>query len=145
VRQSLTAALREALTFARERVLTARATARAQIENADGWKLLDQVQQGQIVTSNELIEPPPLAIGSDDELVASLDQLSLAGWADKFRAVSSALEDALLELARRLEPDARPVRLPHATLKTPDDVTRYVEAVGTKLKTEIADGPIVVS
>jgi hypothetical protein len=145
VRQSLTGALRDGLTAARERVSSARAEARAQIEEAEGWKSLAETDQGQILRINELIEPAALSIGSDEELLASLDQLSLAGWADKFRAAATAREDAFLEVARRSEPDARRVRLPHATLKTPDDVTLYVDDLRGTLETEIASGPIVVS
>ena len=145
VRQRLATALRDALTAARDQVSVDRTAARATLEGADGWAELDETRRDEILTRNDLLEPPKLAIGSDDELLASLDRLSLSGWADKVRAVSSALEGALLELARIREPEARPVRLPHATLKTPDEVKEYVAKVHERLEAEVKHGPIVVS
>jgi hypothetical protein len=95
--------------------------------------------------AHDLLEPPEVAVGTDEELLDSLDHLSLAAWAGKVREVPTALEDALLAVAKELEPAARRVQLPRATLKTPDDVQDYVAHVQTQLGAEIADGPIVVS
>ncbi|MDP9224164.1 MAG: hypothetical protein M3P18_09970, partial [Actinomycetota bacterium] len=145
VRQALTTSLRDALNTAREGVSSARGHGRAQLDKAEGWVSLAEADREQILRRNDLLEPPALEIGSDDELLVSLDRLSLAGWADKLRAVPTALEAALLELARILEPAVRPVHLPHATLKTPDDVKQYVEDVRQQLEAEITGGPIVVS
>jgi hypothetical protein len=145
VQQSLAGALRDALTAAREEVTSARANARTQLEATDGWASVDDDKREQILLSNDLFEPSALAVGSDEDLLESLDSLSLAGWADKLRAVHAAREAALLELAQVLEPAARQVSLPHATLKTRSEVERYVDDVRKQLETEIARGPIVVS
>jgi hypothetical protein len=51
----------------------------------------------------------------------------------------------MLAVARKLEPEARRVQLPRATLKTPDDVKSYLADVQARLESEIAGGPIVVS
>src|SRR5262249_7735765 len=115
------------------------------LEGADGWAGLDEAKRNEILTRNDLLEPPKLAIGSDDELLASLDRLSLDGWVDKLRAVAAALQGALPEPAQVREPRARPGRLPHATLKTTDDVNDYVAEARERLEAEVKQGPIVVS
>jgi hypothetical protein len=143
--QALAGALREAVTEARDAVATARAEARATLEAAEGWSSLADADQEQILRVNDLLEPPALVIGSDGQLADTLDRQSLSGWASQLRAVSAALEDALLELAQRLEPAARRVRLPSRTLKTGDDVSAYVDEIRTTLEAEVASGPIVVS
>jgi hypothetical protein len=145
VRQTLVGALRDALVTAREDVTAARAEGRAQIEASEGWSSLDKATREGILESNDLLEPGELAIGSDEDLIGSLDGLSLAGWADRLRAVPARIEAALLELARILEPAARQIRLPRGTLNKPEDVEPYVAAVRKTLETEISSGPIVVS
>jgi hypothetical protein len=64
---------------------------------------------------------------------------------DKLRAVPAALQAARLEVARTLEPAARPIRLPRATLKAKGDIEPYLEGVRRTLESEIDGGPIVVS
>ena len=82
------------------------------LEAAEGWSSLAEADREQILRANDLLEPPALAIGSDDELADSLDRQSLERLGQPSCApFPTALEDALLELARRLEPAARRVRL----------------------------------
>jgi hypothetical protein len=145
VRQSLASELRDAVAAARNEVATARSAAKDELEAAEGWKKLKKTQQQQILQSNDLLEPPGLAIGTDEELLESLDRMPLEAWAGKVREVPTALEDAMLTVARVLEPEVRPVQLPRATLKTADEVATYVSCVKAQLESEIADGPIVVS
>ncbi|MCC6224163.1 MAG: BREX system P-loop protein BrxC [Thermoleophilia bacterium] len=145
VRQSLTGALRDALVAARNEVAAARASARAELEGAQGWSKLEKAQREQILEHNDLLDPPELSIGTDEELLDSLDRMGLGAWAGKVREVPTALEEAMLAVARELEPTARPVQLPRATLKEPDDVEKYVDGVRAQLESEIKDGPIVVS
>jgi hypothetical protein len=137
--------LREALAQAHKALVTARAEARSTLEAADGWNALGKDDRESILRASDLLDPPALSVGSDEDLLASLDRESLSGWANQLRAVQAALDDALLELARRLEPKARRVRLPSRTLKSSDDVGAYVEEVRTTLEAEIDSGPIVVS
>jgi hypothetical protein len=145
VQQSLTSELRDAVAVARNEVATARAAARAELEKAEGWQKLKKTQQEQILQGNDLLEPSGLAIGTDEELLDSLDRMPLEAWAGKVREVPTALAEALLTVARELEPEVRPVQLPRATLKTPDEVATYVSGVKVQLESEIAEGPIVVS
>jgi hypothetical protein len=145
VRSSLTGTLRDALIAARGEVEAAREAARAELANEDGWSSLKNEQQQQVLRENDMLESPSFEIGSDEELLASLDRLSLAGWGDKLRAVQAALEGARLAVARLSEPAARPVRLPRKTLKAVSDIEPYIAEVRKTLESEIDDGPIVVS
>jgi hypothetical protein len=145
ITQALAGALREALTKAREAVATARGEARTSLESADGWSSLAEGDREQILRTNDLLDPPALSIGSDEALADTLNRQPLVAWASQLRAVPAALDDALLQLARRLEPAARPVRLPTRTLTTADDVSAYIDEVRATLEAEVKTGPIVVS
>ena len=145
IRQSLANVLREAITSARDELATARADARTELEATDGWSKLEEEEREQILPESDLLEPPPLALGTDEELLGALDRMPLDAWAGKVREIPAALEDAMLAVARRLEPDARRVQLPRATLKTLDEVENYITSAKTQLESEIAGGPIVVS
>jgi hypothetical protein len=145
VRQSLSGALRDALVAARNEVAMARAAARLELEGAQGWSKLKKTQRQQILQDNDLLDPPELSIGTDEALLDSLDRMGLGAWAGKVREVPTALEEAMLAVARELEPEVRQVQLPRATLKTAGDVERYVDSVKEQLEAEIEAGPIVVS
>jgi hypothetical protein len=145
VRQALAEALREELARAKDAVAKARSEARASLESAEGWSALAGAEREQILRSNDLLDPPASEVGSDDALAEALDRQPLSTWASQLRAVPTALDEALLELARRVEPKARPVRLPTRTLKTDDDVSSYVDEVRATLEAEVKTGPVVVS
>jgi hypothetical protein len=145
VRQSLSGALRDALVAARNEVAEARAAARLELEGAQGWSKLKKTQHQQILQDNDLLDPPELSLGTDEELLDSLDRMGLGAWGGKVREVPTALEEAMLAVARELEPEVRHVQLPRATLKTVGDVEKYVDGVKEQLEAEIGAGPIVVS
>jgi hypothetical protein len=84
LRQSLAAAVRDALVAARDEVDSARAAARAELEAEEGWSSVDEDARQRILRDNDLLRPAGLAIGSDDELLESLDRLSLGGWATSY-------------------------------------------------------------
>src|SRR5207248_3018115 len=113
----------------RDEVATARARARAEFEANDGWSKVEESDREQILRQSDLLEPSALAVGTDEELLGALDQMPLDAWTGKVREIPAALEDGMLAVARRLEPEARLVQLPRATLKTLDDVENYITGV----------------
>jgi hypothetical protein len=145
VQRSVTSALREALVAARKDLAAVRAGARAKLEATEGWERLNKTQQQEILQDYDLLEPLPLGIGTDAELLDSLDRMPPAARRGRVREIPTALDEALLAIARQLEPRVRPVQLPRATLKTPDDVKEYVSVITSHLDSEIGKGPIVVS
>ena len=66
---------------------------------------------------------------------------------DRRKAVPTSLEDALLELVQTAEPEqtVHAVKVPTATLKSPEDVKRYVGELKETLDAALATGTVVVS
>jgi hypothetical protein len=65
-------------------------------------------------------------------------------WPDRIGAVGPRAQQALIAVAKAVEPKARRVSLPSRTLRTADDVESYVGDVRQALLAEINDGPVVI-
>jgi hypothetical protein len=117
------------------------------LATADGWSALDAAAQGRLVEKHDLGDPTPLEIGTDDALLVALDAVPLRAWEDRRKAVAASFEAALLEVAQAAEPEQKveAVKVPTATLKTREDVERYVGELKEILDRAIATGTVVVS
>ena len=122
----LTDALRMAVQAVREEHLAAY---REKISNLDAspvWAKLSDKDQSQIKASNGLSPLPPLRVATEADVLETLDETPLPEWENKTAALSERITRALLEAERRLEPTARRVNLPTASLKTVGDVDEYL-------------------
>jgi hypothetical protein len=147
LRLALVTATRLALAAAKDALTEAKATAREALVAADGWSALDAVTRDRLIEEHDLSEPTHLEIGTDDTLLAELDTVPLRAWADQRKAVPASFEAALLKAAQLAQPnqEVRAVKVPTATLKSPEDVKRYVEELTVRLDRAIATGTVVVS
>ena len=86
-----------------------------------------------------------MKVGTEAELLATLDLTPLKEWENKTAAISERIKAALLEAARRLEPKAERVTLPSASLKSEADVDAYLTKVRTAIMTHLDEGrPVVI-
>jgi hypothetical protein len=141
----LTDELRTEVKAAREKHLEGYNEKITDLENDSTWQRLTETDRQQIRRSNNLVPLEPLVVGTDTELLSTLDSTSLKEWENKTAAISEKIKDALLEAARRLEPRAERVTLPSASLKTEADVDAYMVKVRASIMVHIAEGrPVVI-
>ncbi len=114
------------------------------LNEADPWQKLDASQQQTVSQQCGLTAPPEISVGTDDELVRTLDRTPLGSWKDKTDALGGRFSEAIGTAARLLEPKVQAVRLSSGTLKTADDIKDWVKAQETHLLTKLKDGPIVI-
>ena len=84
-------------------------------------------------------------IGSDDELLASLDHTSLDVWKTKTAALSQQFQDLTLAVAKKLEPKTRPVKIQGGVLNNEAEVKAWLSTTEKTLLEEVKDGPIIIS
>lgn len=116
----------------------------ARLEAADPWQKLDDSQKQTVSQQCGLSAPPEISVGTDDELVKSLDRAPLGFWKDKTDALGGRFSDAIATAARLLEPKVQTVRLSSGTLKSEDDIKGWLKDQETHLLSKLKDGPIVI-
>ena len=146
----LAGALREALTGKHAALSDAFKNADTQLDTDATWTRLDANQRTEIRVRVSLADPHPLAIASDDQLLAALEERSLSAWQAEVDAVPSRLAQALQEAARRvaeIEPEVvtTSVSIRRGTLADEAAVDAWLEEHGKKLKKAVAKGPVIVN
>lgn len=114
------------------------------LESAEPWQKLDDGQRQSVSQQCGLTAPPEISVGTDDELVRTLDRTPLGSWKDKTDALSGRFSEAIATAARLLEPKVQTVRLSSGTLKTEDDIKSWLKEQETHLLGKLKDGPIVI-
>ena len=94
--------------------------------------------------SEGIHEVPSIAVGSDEELLRTLDATPLTSWKDKTDALSSRFASAKARAAKYLEPKLQRLRLSSGTLKTPDDVKTWLTEQEAVITEKLKDGPVVI-
>jgi len=109
------------------------------------WKKLTPAQCSQLLQDTRLSPLAALAIGDDAGLIAELSARSLAVWATAADALPERFRQAALAAARLLEPKTQRVSLSSSTLKSPDDVTAWLETTKAELLEKIKKGPVIIN
>ena len=82
--------------------------------------------------------------GTEQEVLESLDRISLDGWRMRTAALSKQFADARAEADRLVEPKIRHVKLESATLRTPEDVKAWTETTERELLEQVQHGPVAI-
>lgn len=142
--QHLSEALRTAVQQARERLMADRAQNLATLEATEEWRKLSATDQQNLLALNALGPVPELQVGTEDELLSTLSASPLSDWENKIAALSGRVSRVREEAARRLTPAAVRVQLPHATLKTAEDVEAYLAQLRDEIMKHIDEGRPVI-
>jgi len=110
----------------------------------DSWTKITAEQRDQILREEGIAEVPSISLGSDEDLLRTLDSTPLASWRDKVDALPARFASAAMKAAKLLEPKVRRVHLSSATLRTEDEVRAWIAAQQDDLLTRVKDGPIVI-
>jgi hypothetical protein len=137
-------ALRIAVNTARDAHVDRYTEQIADLEKVDSWQKLTEAERQQIREQFSLGTVPTVALGTEDELLTTLNRYRLDHWENQTAALTERVKQALLEATRRLTPQAVRVSMPTATLSTEEEVDAYLAEVRTKLLAEIAAGKPVV-
>ena len=140
----LTDALRTALTQAQQRHDEIYEEEWLRLEDSDGWRRIEQKDRDEILDRLHIAKESKGTTGNEQEVLESLERISLDGWRTRAAAVPQLFADARAEADRLIEPTIRHVKLGSATLRTPEEVRAWVEKTEGELLEQLRHGPIAI-
>ncbi len=143
--QDVSAALREALTTARERFVAAHNTQAADLSASPDWQKLAEQDRDSILAGTGLTAPPDVHVGDPEALLGTLDVHPIEDWDDKLAALPERIAQARELAARKLQPSAVRVTPRGATLATAGDVDAYLDDLRRQIMAHIETGsPVII-
>ena len=142
----VTKLLRDALTTSQADYQAAHESGMETLKADDNWVQLTPEQKNELLVSQKLTKVPQVDTSTESNVLESLDGMPLSTWSDRIAALPSRFDKVRLAAAELMEPEAVYVKIPSRTLKTPDEVRDWVQALEKDLlaKLETSTGPVVV-
>ena len=117
----------------------------AALTAGDNWKKLDADQRKQRLVDEGIDSLPALAVGSEADLIRTLEQIPLPTWKTKTDALSQQFARAAVAAAKLLEPKTQRVHLTSGTLKTEQEVKLWLAGTEKELLAKLKTCPVVIS
>ena len=114
------------------------------LSSAESWQTIEPKAREGILGRLRIAKASKGATGTEQEVLQSLERISLDGWRTRTAALPRLFADARAEADRLVEPAVRHVKLASSTLRSPEDVKEWVEATERELLDRIRHGPVVV-
>ena len=140
----LTDALRSALAKSQERYDETYEGERRRLEDAESWRRIGPNARDEILVRLRIRKVSKGPTGTEQEVLESLDRISLDGWRTRTAALPQMFADARAEADRLVEPKIRHVKLESATLRTPEDVKAWTETTERELLEQVQHGPVAI-
>ena len=137
-------ALRAALADAEDRHARTYDEEWQRLSSAESWRTIGPEARAGILGRLRIEKASKGATGTEQEVLESLERISLDGWRTRTAALPRLFADARAEADRLVEPAVRHVKLESSTLRSPEDVKDWVEATERELLDRIRHGPVVV-
>ena len=140
----LTDALRSALTEMERHFDKTFADEWQRLEDVESWKEIQDEDRAWLVNSLKAAKVMKGEVGTEEEVLLSLQRVSLDDWRTRMAALPQFFADARTKADKLVEPRVRHVRLDSPTLRTEADVKAWMHATETKLVEHVHQGPIIV-
>jgi len=140
----LTQALRETIKQAQQQYERTHVEEMQRLAESEVWQKLPEEDRGRILRQQGLGDVPEVKLGTQQEVLGSLQQRPLSSWRDQLDALPTRFEKARVEAAKRLEPKAVSLKLPPATLKTEEDVDLWWETARAEIVEKLKKGPVII-
>jgi len=145
IRKAAVDALRAAMTAAHTEYEKSYNEQMAALTASDNWNKLKADQRQQILAAEGIDILPWLAVGSEAELIRTLEQTPLPAWKTRTDALAQQFTRAAMAAAKVLEPKTQHIHLTSGTLKTPEDAKAWLAETEAVLRQRLADGPVIIS
>ena len=145
IHKEMAKALRKAVKQAHGEFEETHKTQMAALTASDNWKKLKAAQQKQILADEDIADVPSLSVGSEADLIQTLEQTPLPAWKTRTDALPQQFARAAIAAAKLLEPKTQCVHLTSGTLKTEQDAKAWLASTEKDLLAKLKDGPVVIS
>ncbi|WP_029131813.1 BREX system P-loop protein BrxC [Sedimenticola selenatireducens] len=143
--KTLADALRAALAGAEKHYAEIFEQESTRLEAAESWQKVEQTERDRILKGLNIVKVSKGATGTEQEVLDSLDRISLDAWRTKTAALPQLFADARIQADKLVEPKTHHVKLGSATLRTPEEVQAWVKKTEQELLEQLKHGPVVVS
>jgi hypothetical protein len=145
IRKAAVDALRAAVTAAHAEYENTYNEQMAALTASDNWKKLKADQQKQILADEGIDALPALSVGTEADLIRTLEQTPLSAWKTRTDALPQQFARAAMAAAKLLEPKTQRVHLTSGTLKTDQEVKVWLAKTEKDILAKLKNGPVVVS
>ena len=118
--------------------------ARGTLNGDEGWLTLDANVRAALLQDHDLLDVDLPGLGTTDDVLRAVDTRPLTSWADRIAAVSERASRAREAAAKLLEPKAHRTSVPGASLRSPEEIEAYVDALRSRLMNELAEHNFLV-
>lgn len=144
LRTQLTDLLRKQLVEIDRQQKTKIAAALVEIRESSMWSKLSETKRTELVSASRLETVAPLTIGSDEDLLISLESFSLDARQESVDAVEARKNRVLENMALELVPKTRRVQLRSVTLQNEQELDQWLGEQKKELVAALKDGPVFI-
>ncbi|MCU0772111.1 MAG: BREX system P-loop protein BrxC [Verrucomicrobia bacterium] len=138
----LTQVLREKLTGHHTRYQQLHQEGMAGLQQSDAWPKLTDPQRESILDQHGLTTVPGIKVGTEAEVIASLEAMSLDMWQARCDALPQRFQKAQRDAAKLIEPKVVYVTLPSATIHNDAELEAWLAKVKQQVKDNLKNGPV---
>ena len=144
--KALADALRAALASAEKHCSETYDSEMVHLEAAESWQKIDQSDRDRILNGLHIAKVTKGATGTEQEVLLSVDRISLDAWRTRTAALPQLFADARIQADKLIEPKTHHVKLGSATLRHARSRSRPgLTKTEQELLEQLKQGPIVVS
>lgn len=138
----LTQLLREKLTAHHARYQQLHQEGMAGLQHSDAWPKLTEAQRQSILDQHGLSTVPGIKVGTETEVIASLEAMRLDMWQARCDALPQRFQNALRDAAKLIEPKVVYVTLPSATIHNEAELDAWLAQVRKQIQERLKHGPV---
>jgi hypothetical protein len=114
----------------------------AALQQSDAWSKLTEAQRQSILDQNGLTGVPGIKVGTETEVIVSLEAMSLEMWQAQCDALPQRFQKAQRDAAKLIEPKVVYVTLPSATIHSAEELEQWINSVREQIKEQLKNGPV---
>ena len=114
------------------------------LEAVESWQKIKQSERDRILKERNIAKATKGLVGTEQEVVESLDRISLDAWRTRTAALPQLFTDARIQSDKLIEPKIQHIRLFSTTLRSSEDVKKWIKRTEQELLDQLTQGPIVV-
>ena len=118
----------------------------SRLKEDTNWQQLSPEQRNALLAEQKLtlLDAPIIKVGGTDEVLATLEKMSLSALADRVAALSSRFDAVLVAAAELMEPEAQFVKLPGRTIKTDQEIEVWLNDARATIQNALKNGPVII-
>lgn len=140
--QELVTKLREAIQHHINNYLKQHTDCLTQLQSDSYWQQLDATQQNDILSKRKLLTIEKPVLGDANDIIDSLDEVSLDQWSDRTESLASKFDSARMEAVQLLQPKLQRITLPCIIFETEADLDNWLRHVKQQVLEKLNDGPV---